>query len=79
MLVFTGTHYVTPNTRQKPGRGEVDLRVNGPVPAMLELLSLPPVNLKLANLPLDGRLMAQADIRFPTGRPRSGVKVAQVS
>lgn len=64
-----GTHYVTPNTRQKPGRGEVDLRVNGPVPAMLELLSLPPVNLKLANLPLDGRLMAQADIRFPTGRP----------
>ena len=68
-ISVAGTNYVTPNTRQKPALAEVDLHVDGPVSAVLGLLSLPPLNMRLADLKLDGDIEAHADIRFLTGRP----------
>ncbi len=65
-----GTSFQVPDMRvRNPARGEVDLHLSAPVPALLAALSRPPVNLGLTALPLDGHARAQADIAFPMGRP----------
>lgn len=68
-LLVGGTSFLVPDIRVRPGRGEVDLRLTAPVPALLAVLSRPPVNMGLAALPLDGRATGQANIKFPLGRP----------
>lgn len=68
-LHIGGSSFLVPDIRVRPGLGEVDLRLTSPLPALLSVLSRPPVNLGLAALPLDGRVTAQANIKFPMGRP----------
>lgn len=69
-LQVGGTSFIVPDMRvRNPGRAEVDLHLSAPVPALLSVLARPPVNLGLADLPLDGQAVAQASIAFPLGRP----------
>lgn len=68
-ISVAGTTFTVADTSLRPGRAEVALRLDAPVVPLLETLALPPVNLKIGALPIEGRARIAARIAFPTGRP----------